>query len=294
MRGLDTKYSVAHRLCGAEDVNAAVKPDSVMWRGGQMSLKVYLVGRPEFDVKEFEAFLEECGTRWRRTLGATEAEEIVEAAGRICYMSFGDKQSPRRTSEYVTRLILMGHESVLEHVSWSFVIAGISRALSHQLVRHRAGFSFSQLSQQYHDESEARFLMPSKVRRNAKAAEAWEQAVAAAREAYRKVLEVLEDQDRGSYGETDRKEVQRANRSAARSVLPNATETIVFMAANARALRHFFAVRGEIVGDEEMRILTSELLRRVQQEAPSLFSDFVISTLADGSPIVYKVASRAK
>lgn len=254
-----------------------------------MNLKVYLVSRPQFDLKEFFAFLQERGTTWRRTLDATEAEEIVEASGRVCYMSFGEGQSPRTTSEYIRNLLSMGHESVLEHISWSFVIIGMSRALSHQLVRHRVGFAFSQLSQQYHDESHARFVMPSQVAQSRPAAEAWERAVAAARQAYKQILQVLNDQAPSLPAEMDRKELRRAIRSAARSVLPNATETTIFVTANARALRHLFTVRGAIPGDEEMRTLAAELLRRVQQEAPSLFADFVIRSLPDGSPIVHKL-----
>jgi len=259
-----------------------------------MKVRAYLVARPQFDVKTFLEFLQDRGTSWQQTLEATEPESIVEASGRICYMSFGDKQSPRGTSEYIRHLIAMGHESVLEHINWSFVVTGISRALSHQLVRHRVGIAFSQLSQQYHDESDARFSMPSQVRRNAQAAEEWEGAVVAAREAYQRILKLLEGEERSFSDKTGRREFQRAIRSAARSVLPNATETVVFMTANARALRHIFTVRGGIVGDEEMRALASELLRHVQREAPSLFFDFAIQTLADGSPIVCKVTSTTK
>lgn len=256
-----------------------------------MDLKVYLVGGPHFDVKEFLRFLDDRETGWQRSMEVTEAEEIVEASGRVCYMSFGDKQSPRSTSEYIRHLVFMGHESVLEHINWSFVIAGASRALSHQLVRHRVGFAFSQLSQQYHDESYAPFLMPSQVKQNPRAADVWERAVVAAREAYREILKLLEEQQSSSRGETGRREILRAIRSAARSVLPNATETVIFMTANARALRHLFTVRGNILGDEEMRVLAAELLQHVQREAPSVFFDFVVEELPDGSPRVCKVAA---
>ena len=100
-------------------------------------VRVYLVGRPQFDVEEFLSFLAEARTSWRRSAGASEAEELIAAAGRVCYMSFGPAQSSRSNTDYIRNLVKMGHESVLEHVSWSFVIAGITRALSHQLVRHR-------------------------------------------------------------------------------------------------------------------------------------------------------------
>jgi len=255
----------------------------------RVPLKVYLVARPAFDVGEFLTFLSDHDTNWRRTPSAKTSEEIVEAAGRVCYMSFGHEQSPRSTSEYVANLVQMGHESVLEHVTWSFVLAGISRSLSHQLVRHRVGFAFSQLSQQYHDESNANFVVPPILESDPDALAAWHRAVGEARTAYAEILRML-DQGKSLPREGEgKREFHRAILSAARSVLPNSTATVIFMSANARALRHFLAVRGSIVGDEEMRFLTASLLTCLQGEAPSLFSDFRVDTLPDGSPIVRRV-----
>jgi thymidylate synthase (FAD) len=118
----------------------------------KVPVRVHLVSRPQFDLGEFLAFLANSQMGWRRSAGAGDAQELIEAAGRVCYMSFGQNQSERTNVEYIRNLIELGHESVLEHVNWGFVISGISRALSHQIVRHRVGFAFSQLSQQYHDE----------------------------------------------------------------------------------------------------------------------------------------------
>src|SRR5579871_3502439 len=96
--------------------------------GISMTVKAYLIGRSGFDIHEFLSFLQANGTEWNRTPSATEAEELVEAAGRVCYMSFGSNQSPKSNEEYIRHLINMGHESVLEHVSWSFMLEGVSRA----------------------------------------------------------------------------------------------------------------------------------------------------------------------
>ena len=126
-----------------------------------MKPKIYLIARSRFDEEAFLPFLREEKAKWHRTAGATEPEEIVEISGRICYMSFKTKrtkQSPRSNADYIRNLIEQGHESVLEHVSWTFLLTGVSRALTHQLVRHRVGFSFSQLSQQYHEETGATFV----------------------------------------------------------------------------------------------------------------------------------------
>jgi thymidylate synthase (FAD) len=251
-----------------------------------MNLKVYLLGRSQMDVEVVLSFLRDQGTVWRRSADAAPAEELVEVAGRICYMSFGQQQSPRTNREYIQRLISMGHESVLEHVSWTFLLTGVSRAFTHQLVRHRVGFAFSQLSQQYHDESQAEFVEPALLKQFPKAQEAWQRAVQATKEAYRDIMESIKELETEVGEELPKKEIRRTMRSAARSVLPNASETKIVVTANARALRYFLRVRGSIMGDEEMRWVAAELLKHLQGEAPSLFSDFHTDRLSDGSPIV--------
>jgi len=253
---------------------------------GGYKIKIYMLSRPMIDLDTLERFLNDENLDWRRTSGAQSAEELVEFAGRICYLSFGPSQSPRNNAEYISNLISQGHESVLEHASWSFLLCGISRSFSHQLVRHRAGFSFSQLSQQYHGEEAAKFVIPEFVRQLPEAENIWRQSMQSAKEAYLQIMELVEEGGEGVATTKRRKEKLRAARSAARSVLPNATETKIVITANARALRHFLKLRGSIEGDEEMRRVSALILEEFQNEAPSLFSDFSLDSLEDGSPIV--------
>jgi thymidylate synthase (FAD) len=248
--------------------------------------RVYLIGRSHFDVEQFLSFLNEHGMAWHRTSGATAPEEIVEVSGRVCYMSFGEKQSPRLNSDYIRNLIRQGHESVLEHVSWTFLLVGVSRAFTHQLVRHRTGFSFSQLSQQYYEETAATFIEPAHLQKSPRAVEAWRSAVAVAQESYTAILDSLKELNSTSGLDLQQKEFKRAIRSAARSVLPNATETKIVVTANARALRHFFDVRGSIPGDTEMREVAAALFKSVNAEAPALFVDFSLQNLSDGTPVL--------
>lgn len=257
--------------------------------GLKTAMRVHIVGRPQFDITEFLSFLNNPRMDWRRSPKAHEAEELIEAAGRVCYMSFGSNQSDRSNVEYIRNLIEMGHESVLEHVNWSFVITGITRALSHQLVRHRVGFAFSQLSQQYHDESEAEFVLPAEIQGHPPAEAAWERVTSAAKEAYREILRALEAAGQSSDSGLNSREFRRAIRSAARSVLPNSTGTTLFVTANARALRHLFSVRGGIPGDREMRDVVVELFKAVTKEAPAVFFDFEVAKLPDGSEMVRRL-----
>lgn len=251
-----------------------------------MALKIYIIARTQFDAKQFCNFVQNASTSWKRTPEATQQEELIEAAGRICYMSFGSRQSPKSNEDYIRHLILSGHESVLEHVNWTFVIEGVSRAFTHQLVRHRVGFAFSQLSQQYHDESEAEFVEPDHLNEFPAAQAAWKRSMEAAREAYLEIKQAAADEESKLGLEGKRREALRAVRSMARSVLPNATETKLVVTANGRALRHFFSVRGSIPGDAEMRQVSAKLLTLILDEAPGLFFDFQITEMPDGSPIV--------
>jgi thymidylate synthase (FAD) len=255
----------------------------------QVPIRCYTVSRPEPDLEEIGRFLADEGFTWHRT-ASKPADELVELAGRICYMSFGERQSPRDNVAYVRNLIVQGHESVLEHACWTFLIVGVTRAFTHQLVRHRVGFSFSQLSQQYYDHSDIAYIEPSPVRRVPEAHAAWLEAIEAVKSAYAKILRL--------YGEDTkawpRKELLRELRSIARSILPNAAETKIVVSANARAWRHFLEVRGSILGDEEMRRVCAEILCRLQVDSRSLFDDFVIETLADGSPSVVRTATTSR
>jgi thymidylate synthase (FAD) len=253
-----------------------------------MNPRAYLLGRPQFDgaYQEFlDAFLPAGKAFWTESSTATPTERLVEFAGRVCYMSFGPRQSKKTTVEYIHNLIRNGHDSVLEHATWTIALLGVSRAFTHQLVRHRVGFAFSQLSQQYHDESDARFVRPEGIDKVPEAAAAWDKAMRDSQTTYRKILKTLAAADRAAPS-VELREATRALRAAARSVLPNATETAILITANARALRHFFKVRGSIIGDAEMRCVAATLLQLVGPEAPALFSDFSIEYPADGIPLV--------
>lgn len=250
--------------------------------------KVYLVSGPSLDFKAIQAFLLDRNVDWLRTEGASNAEELIELSGRICYMSFsGDQKRVRYPNKnYILNLIDSGHHSVLEHANWTFIIDRVSRALTHQLVRHRIGFSYSQLSQQYHDETAAEFVVPEEVSSNPELYSAWRDFVLHARLGYKQFLSALgKDESRIN------KEELRSMRSAARSLLPNATETALSVSANARALRHFFSERGGIIGDIEMRNLVAAMFELVNNDSPSLFVDFELSRCVEGWPLLRKRSS---
>lgn len=247
--------------------------------------ELYVLSRPSFDSSELQRFLSDRGLAWVASSDATDGEHLVEVCGRVCYMSFSSDVSKVRhpNSTYIENLVRKGHESVLEHANWTFILAGVSRAFTHQLVRHRIGFSFSQLSQQYHDESKAKILPPQGL--HGEAREVWEAATTTATDAYRRIVE-LTDANEAADSET-----KRRLRSAARSLLPNAVETVIAVSANARAIRHFLNLRGSIIGDIEMRQVSAAIFRMVSDDARALFRDFEIIENSDGYPLVRRLST---
>jgi thymidylate synthase (FAD) len=239
---------------------------------------VYLVGRQVVDHAEVDRFLADHGVTWKSDT-EVGGEYLVETAGRTCYMSFA-KPRPGGNKTYLHHILEVGHGSVLEHAAWNFVFTGISRSCSHELVRHRAGWGYSQLSQRYVDESVAEYVEPDAIAADPEAHALWLEAVGHAHRAYVKLVERLNERFKD---EPDRTLRRKMARQAARSVLPNATETKIFVTANARALRHFIEMRASRHAEVEIRKLAVAVLRLMQAEAANLFGDYELIPLPDGT-----------
>jgi thymidylate synthase (FAD) len=240
--------------------------------------KVYLVGRQSVDAEAIAEFLGDHAVTWQ-TDTEIGAEALAEMAGRVCYMSYGKGRKTNR--EFIGHLVEVGHGSVLEHAVWSFLITGVSRSFTHELVRHRH-FSYSQLSQRYVNESDSNFIEPDVIAGDPELHAVWCEAVEATRRAYDALVAGLQKH----YAEIPEATLRRKlARQAARSVLPNATETKIFVTGNARALRHFIEMRGSEHADVEIRKVAVAMLRILQQESPSLFGDYRLETLGDGSVV---------
>jgi thymidylate synthase (FAD) len=234
------------------------------------------VGRQTTDADALGAFLADEGVTWQ-TDTEVGGERLAEVAGRICYMSYG--KGRKTNAEFIGHLIDVGHGSVLEHAVWSFVVTGVSRSFTHELIRHRH-FSYSQLSQRYVDESDSDYVEPDVIADDPELHAIWAEAVNAARGAYDALVQRLEARFTDVPEKTLRRKMAR---QAARSVLPNATETKIFFTGNARALRHFIELRGSEHAEVEIRKVAVALLRLLQKEAPNLFADYTLELLPDGT-----------
>ncbi|WP_390888659.1 FAD-dependent thymidylate synthase [Frigoriglobus tundricola] len=250
---------------------------------------VYVLGKQTVDAAELDRFLADHGVSWESD-SEVAGEVLTETAGRVCYMSFA-KPRPGGNAAYLTHIKEVGHGSVLEHAVWNLLLTGVSRSLTHELVRHRAGFGFSQLSQRYVDESVAEYVEPDIIANDPELHAIWLETVKQSHAAYVKLAEALNAKLADSAAATaamlppgaDRTTRRKAARQAARSVLPNATETKIFITGNARALRHFMEQRGSAQAEPEIRKLAGKILDVLQKDAPNLFGDYQKVPLPDGT-----------
>ncbi|MBV6521713.1 MAG: Flavin-dependent thymidylate synthase [Gemmatimonadaceae bacterium] len=208
---------------------------------------------------------------------STDGERLAEYAGRLCYMSQANPAN-RKTGEYLENILKQAHGSVLEHANYSVLLEGVSRSLTHELVRHRAGFAYSQLSQRYVDESEANFVVPPAIIGDADLESAWQRQVESAQQTYVDLVEKL--MERYAWV-SDRVHRRKMAREAARGVLPNSTETKIVVTANVRAWRSMLELRGGEGAELEIRRLAVALVRLLQVEAPRFFADFEIYLATD-------------
>jgi len=244
--------------------------------------RVYLVGKTQMDQDVVDQFLDDEATTWQ-TDGDSGSELLSELAGRVCYMSFGERQGRRSNHDYLANIISMAHGSVLEHAVWNFLVTGVSRSFTHELIRHRAGWAYSQLSQRYVDEAEAAYVEPAIIAADPDLHAVWLHAIQTSHRAYQDLASGLSAKIARDFSDLALRDKRKKAREAARSVLPNATETKIVMSANGRALRHFVEYRGAADAEPEIRSVALRVLRIMQVEAPSLFRDYAVHELPDGS-----------
>jgi thymidylate synthase (FAD) len=215
------------------------------------------------------------------------AEKLVKVAGQTCYMSFGPKRTwNKEAQKYLNNIIYSGHGSVMEHANFSFLIWGVSRSFTHELVRHRAGCAYSQQSQRYVSGRVLRFVEREEYQKDKKLHRMFEDRIDNAYKTYTEMAAYLYDkQAKGEKilsGEeqTDlRKKVQQV----ARSVLPNETEAPIVVTANVRAWRHMINMRASSHAEVEIRRVFFNIYKILRKMSPMLFKDFKIVHLHDGT-----------
>ena len=292
---------------------------------------VYLVGKQLLQQAELDRFLADHGATGWTTDATAAGDALAETGGRMCYQSWKNPR-PGGNAAYLQHIKEVGHGSIAEHAVWTFVFTGVSRSLLAELTRHRAGWSYSVLSQRYVDESVAEYVEPDIIAADPELHALWVETVERTHAAYVMLADKLNaklsntiglcnnpncfegwqaDQlpavsvacptckrhhmgafypaplgrflNLDQYGTTDATTRRKTARQAARSVLPNATETKIQTTANARALRHFLEQRGSRHAEPEIRKLANAMLDILAAESPALFSDYTRTPLPDGT-----------
>lgn len=200
-------------------------------------------------------------------------EKVIAAAAKLCYSQVGVDDILNGLSEYKTKqflemLMSFGHESPIEHVSFTFAIEGVSRSLSHQLVRHRIA-SYSQQSQRYVKLDQFDYVIPYEISNDENARKIFIEAMEKSQQAYDELVSILKSKyiDKGMQS----KQAEKKAIEDARYVFPNACETKIIVTMNARSLMNFFRHRCCNRAQWEIRNLANEMLTQVKHIAPTLF-----------------------
>lgn len=212
-----------------------------------------------------------------------EPEKYIATAAKLCYASADvdsllDGLTEEKIDSFIQMLASIGHESPLEHVSFTFAVEGISRACSHQLVRHRIA-SYSQQSQRYVSMDRFEYVTPPEIDDDPELLKVYEEQMTAAADCYKRLSQMLSQKhyDRLIASGLDEKQArQKAEKAAiedARFVLPNACETKIVVTMNARTLLHFFRLRCCNRAQWEIRAVANEMLRQACGVAPRLFKN---------------------
>ncbi len=213
--------------------------------------------------------------------------EICKAAGQLCYASFAPKRTMNADAErYFANIREHGHGSVLEHANFTFLFYGISRSVTHELVRHRAGVGVSQVSQRYVSGRVLRFVERPEYQDDTDLHSAFERRIDAAAADYNRIADrLLELQKSGSeiLSADARTDLRKKVQQAARSVLPNETEAPLVITANARAWRHILEMRANPHAETEIRALAFRAFLCLRTVDPILFGDYRVTALPDGT-----------
>lgn len=208
-------------------------------------------------------------------------EKVIAAAAKLCYSKVGvdeiqENLTDENTEKFVNMLMDIGHESPIEHVSFTFAVEGVSRVLTHQLVRHRLA-SYSQQSQRYVKLSQFEYIMPPAIEKNEKARKIFINSMNESQKKYDEIVECLfEDhfsvflEKVGNEKEAKRLAMKKSIEDA-RFVFPNACETKIVFTMNARSLMNFFKHRCCNRAQWEIREMSVRVLKELKKVSPILF-----------------------
>lgn len=216
-----------------------------------------------------------------------DGTELCKVAGQLCYMSFGPKRTKNVDAiRYFDNIKSSKHGSVLEHANYTLLVYGISRSVTHELIRHRAGMAYSQLSQRYVSGKMLRFVERPEYANDEILHQQFLERITQVSREYNALADRLLEMQRSGVEVLDaevKTDLRKKVQQAARSVLPNETEAPIVVTGNARAWRHFIEMRGSEHAEIEMRELAIRVFLCLRQCDEILFDDYRIEQLKDGT-----------
>ncbi len=254
---------------------------------------VVLIARPQIQIEGLQKFLGgfdpalDFSNYLNDPTPLTSGAQLCKIAGQTCYASFSPKRTMNANADrYFNNIMSSGHGSVLEHANYSFFLYGVSRSLTHEMIRHRAGFGYSQLSQRYVSGRVLRFVERPEFQDHGELHENFLQRIDRAYAEYHRIADkLLQEQAAGAaiLSAEAKTDLRKKVNQAARAVLPNETETILVATGNVRAWRHFIEMRASEHSEVEIRALAVRIFLCLRMIEPLLFGDYQIKELADGT-----------
>lgn len=240
--------------------------------------KAFVIGETKIDQDGFQAMLNEIGVPEWHSDGESDTEVVVEAAGKLCYMSFDTKLNKNLTKtgtrgnfDYIQEgIISHNHGSVLEHVTVNILFTNVSRVLTHELVRHRPGSAYSQTSGRFVRDNELKFWMPQVIREDVALAGLFEEAIIHQELILKRMEEVSGINRMTTPADFHRK---KQLTSAFRRIVGNGAATHIMATYNHRALRHLCEVRTARGAEEEIRLVFNQLFEVLAGRYPAIYAD---------------------
>jgi len=292
---IDTE-TLFQSLYGSEDTGFATIHSPTHYSPGNVaylfSPGVVVLSRPHMNIAGLATFLDgfDPSLNFNSYLDdptpLPDGAQLCKVAGQVCYMSFGPKRTLNaQAKRYFDNIKSSGHGSVLEHANFGLLLYGISRSVTHELVRHRH-LSFSQVSQRYVAGRVLRFVERPEYQADTQLHTQFIERIERAAKEYATLTQrLLEMQQSGVsiLSAQERTDLRKKVQQCARSVLPNETEAPIVVTANARAWRHFIEMRASTHAEIEIRELALRVFLCLLKADPVLFDDYTLERLSDGT-----------
>ena len=245
--------------------------------------KAFLIAETKVDHAAIDHALLHLGVDGWASDGGTDADVLTEFAGKSCYMSFDknlnlnlSKVGGRPNSAYIQDGIIGNkHGSVLEHSSVTFFLTNVSRVVTHELVRHRAGTAFSQTSGRYVRSDEIDMYLPDELAVYPEAVAVFQRANEQMEDNLAELVKVTGIETMTNFG------LKKRLTSAFRRILGNGQANHIVMTGNHRAWRHIIEMRTSVHAEEEIRVIMGDVAQQLKDKFPTIYSDMNLNNVGE-------------